>query len=83
MQKKKKRSNAICFCISNVTGMKEMMLRACDWDEFSDSDDSSVLVHDRYGLGEESRLTLDFNAFNFCFHSEGRSWNKSVYDAKT
>lgn len=30
-----------------------------------------------------SRLPLDFNALNFCFHSEGRSWNKSVYDAKT
>lgn len=73
---------AICHTLSsmgNVTGIKEIMFRACEWDEFPDGDDSSVLVHDRYGLrGKKlSRLTLDFNALNFCFRLEGESWNKS------
>ncbi len=37
-----------------ATGMKGMMFRACEWGELSDRDNSSVLVHDRCGLGEES-----------------------------
>lgn len=50
--------------MGNVTGIKEIMFRAYEWDEFPDDDDSSVLVHDIYGLrGKKlSRLTLDFNA---------------------